>query len=252
MSTISKMETPTGQEETAILLEEQARRIATLQESLNQAGRIHPNEAVILQEIKRVVEERDDMKRRLENLELLIERLKAREIKLKQFESSERCANKLWRGAHQGKDFWPGKTGLLMWLMEQIDNANAKQPEEPKKPEGYETLSDAIKKALKNEIEGLISNFKKNLETRRPISTEYIKYNNIATKACEDELEKLTAHIDGKTTKIDKALQNIDVTKRVLVENSCPSEFGLKDCEYNPETGCTLCCEDCWNEEVGE
>jgi len=80
MSTISKMETPTGQEETAILLEEQARRIATLQESLKQAGCINPNEAVILQEIKRVVEERDDLKRRLENAELLIERLK-REVK---------------------------------------------------------------------------------------------------------------------------------------------------------------------------
>ena len=76
MSTISKMETPTGQEETAILLEEQARRIATLQESLKQAGRIHTNEAVILQEIKRVVEERDDLRRKLENAEMLIERLK--------------------------------------------------------------------------------------------------------------------------------------------------------------------------------
>ena len=184
MSTISILETSTGQEETAILLEEYERRIATLQESLKQAGRIHPNEAVILQEIKRVVDERDDLRRRLENLELLIERLKAREIKLKQYESSERCAKKLWREAHQGKDFWPGKTGLLMWLMEQIDNANAKQPE--------------------------------------------------------------------VITKLGKALQNIDVTKRVLVENSCPSEFGLEDCEFNPESGCTLCCEDCWNLEVEE
>jgi len=50
MSTISKTETPTGQEETAILLEEYERRIATLQESLKQA--------------------------RLENAELLLERLK--------------------------------------------------------------------------------------------------------------------------------------------------------------------------------
>ena len=114
MSTISKTETPTGQEETAILLEEYARRIATLQESLKQAGGIHPNEAVVL-------EERDDLRRRLENAELLIERLKAREIKLKQFESSERCANKLWREAHDGRDFWPGKTGLLMWLMERVE-----------------------------------------------------------------------------------------------------------------------------------
>lgn len=186
MSTISKTETPTGQEEAAILLEEYERRIATLQESLKQALHVHPNEAVILQEIKRVVEERDDLERRLQNAELLIERLKAREIKLKQFESSERCANKLWREAHEGKDFWPGKTGLLMWLMDevdrfhgQIDNTTDKQPE------------------------GM--------------------------------------------TKLDKALQNIAIAKRVLVENSCPSEFGLKDCECDDS-----CCEDCWNEEVTE
>jgi len=51
-------------------------------------------------------------------------------------------------------------------------------------------------------------------------------------------------------TKLEKAMENIDVTKRVLVENSCPSEFGLEDCEYNPETGCSLYCEDCWNQEV--
>ena len=46
-------------------------------------------------------------------------------------------------------------------------------------------------------------------------------------------------------TKLDKALQNVAVAKRILVENSCPSEFGLKDCECDD-----LCCEDCWNEEV--
>ena len=56
----------------------------------------------------------------------------------------------------------------------------------------------------------------------------------------------------GGMTKLDKALQNIAVVKRILVENSCPSEFGLKDCEYNPGTGCSSCCEDCWNEEVTE
>ena len=53
-------------------------------------------------------------------------------------------------------------------------------------------------------------------------------------------------------TKLDKALQNIAVVKRILIENACPSEFGLKDCENNPETGCSLSCEDCWNEEVTE
>jgi len=54
---VSKTEIPTGQEETAILLEEYERRIATLQESLRQAGRIYPNEAVIRQEIKRAFED---------------------------------------------------------------------------------------------------------------------------------------------------------------------------------------------------
>jgi hypothetical protein len=53
-------------------------------------------------------------------------------------------------------------------------------------------------------------------------------------------------------TKLEKAMKNTDVVKRVLIENSCPSEFGLEDCEYNPETWCSLCCSDCWNEEVGE
>jgi len=53
-------------------------------------------------------------------------------------------------------------------------------------------------------------------------------------------------------TKLDKALQNIAVVKRILIENACPSEFGLKDCENNPETGCSLSCEDCWNQEVTE
>lgn len=53
-------------------------------------------------------------------------------------------------------------------------------------------------------------------------------------------------------TKLEKALENREEVKRILIENSCPSEFGLKDCEFNHESGCTLCCEDCWNEEVTE
>ena len=111
MSTISKMETPTGQEETAILLEEQARRIATLQESLKQAGRIHPNEAVILQEIKRVVEERNDLRRRLENAELLIEKLKGDvghwEEDFTMFDRAHEKAIDLWRKEHPDAGYTP-------------------------------------------------------------------------------------------------------------------------------------------------
>ena len=195
MSTISILETSTGQEETAILLEEYERRIATLQESLRQAGRIHPNEAVIMQEIKRVVDERDDLRRRLENAELLIENLKDENAGWKRdfdmFDKAQNKASILWREAHPLRDIWPSTGALTEWLMDEIyrlrgliDNTTAKQPE--------------------------------------------------------------------VITKLGKALQNIDVTKRVLAENSCPSEFGLEDCEFNPETGCTLCCEDCWNQEVTE
>ena len=192
---VSKTETLTGQEETAILLEEYERRIATLQESLRQAGRIYPNEAVIRQEIKRVVEERDDLRRRLENADILIEHLKDENAGWKRdFEMFDKAQNKasiMWREAHPLRDIWPSTGALTEWLMDEIyrlrgliDNTTAKQPE--------------------------------------------------------------------GTTKLGKALQNIDVVKRVLVENSCPSEFGLEDCEFNPKSGCTLCCEDCWNEEVEE
>ena len=195
MSTISILETSTGQEETAILLEEYEKRIATLQESLKQAGRIHPNEAVILQEIKKVVEERDDLKRRLENADILIEHLKDENAGWKRdFEMFDKAQNKasiLWREAHPLRDIWPSTGALTEWLMDEIyrlrgliDNTTAKQPE--------------------------------------------------------------------GTTKLDKALQNTTVVKRVIVENSCPSEFGLEDCEFNPESGCTLCCEECWNLEVTE
>jgi len=192
MSTISKTETPTGQEETAILLEEQARRIATLQESLKQAGRIHPNEAVILQEIKRVVEERDDFKRRLENAELLNE-----------------------------------------WIVGRVERAEAAK----------ESLTSALRDIKKNVDDWNLQDY---VTIRRLV--------NAALRTAEESsvVDRTPAKQPEVITKLGKALQNIDVVKRVLVENSCPSEFGLEDCEYNPESGCTLCCEDCWNKEVEE
>ena len=80
---------------------------------------------------------------------------------------------------------------------------------------------------------------------------------NAALRTAEESsvvglIDRTPAKQPEGTTKLDKALQNVDVVKRVLVENSCPSEFALLDCEFNPESGCTLCCEQCWNEEVGE
>lgn len=137
---VSKTETPTGQEETAILLEEYERRIATLQESLRQAWRIYPNEAVILQEVQRVVEERDDLRRRLENAELLIENLKDENAGWKRdFEMFDKAQNKasiLWREAHPLRDIWPSTGALTEWLIDEIyrlrgliDNTTDKQPD---------------------------------------------------------------------------------------------------------------------------
>jgi len=192
------METPTdGQAETAILLEEQARRIATLQESLKQAGRIHPNEAVILQEIKRVVEERDDFKRRLENAELLNE-----------------------------------------WIVGRVERAEAVK----------ESLTSALKEICVHTAHWkTVENGK-----GRAFAWVWQTASTALRTAEESSVVDTTAKQPEGTTKLGKALQNIDVTKRVLVENSCPSEFELEDCEFNPESGCTLCCEDCWNEEVTE
>ena len=237
MSTISILETSTGQEETAILLEEYERRIATLQESLKQAGRIHPNEAVILQEIKRVVDERDDLKRRLENAEMLIERLK-REVKELNFSVSlhDRAAKKaraIWEEAHPGAEFIPGWMELIVWLTDRVERAEAAK----------ESLTSALRDIKKNVDDWNLQDY---VTIRRLV--------NAALRTAEESsvVDRTPAKQPEGTTKLDKTLQNIDVTKRVLVENSCPSEFGLEDCEFNPESGCTLCCEDCWNEEVTE
>ena len=144
MSTISKMETPTGQEETALLLEEQARRIATLQESLKQAGRIHTNEAVILQEIKRVVEERDDLRRKLENAEMLIEKLKEEvghwEENFAMFDRAHEKAIDLWRKEHPDADYTPDMSDLNEWMVRRVKRAEAVK----------ESLTSALRDIKKN------------------------------------------------------------------------------------------------------
>ena len=225
---VSKMETPTGQEETAILLEEYEKRIATLQESLKQAGRIHPNEAVIMQEIKRVVDERDDLKRRLGNAEMLIERLKEDNEQFKfdldLYNNADAKALALWRENHPdaSKCFVPSLGKMLVWLMDEVGESTP--------------FIGWLRSVWREE---------NNLKRVTP-SFETLRHWVISL------IDNATAKQPEVITKPSKALQNIDVVKRVLVENSCPSEFGLEDCEFNPESGCTLCCEDCWNDEVTE
>ena len=69
-------------------------------------------------------------------------------------------------------------------------------------------------------------------------------------KSIIGEESSVVGLIDGTPAKQSEVITKLDKTLQILVENSCPSEFGLEDCEYNPKSGCTLCCEDCWNQEV--
>lgn len=230
MSTISKMETPTGQEETAILLEEQARRIATLQESLRQAcHNPHSNDRVIMQEVDRLVKERDDLKRKLGNAELLIEKLKE-EVKELNFSAALRTAEETNHGTHDR----PVETLLLI---KELGRMSKKL--------------DALKGSLRN-----IADNAAHWDTGcGPDASAFGWIHDTAEAALRTAeessvVDRTPAKQPEVITKLGKAVQNIDVTKRVLVENSCPSEFGLEDCEFNPQSGCTLCCEDCWNGEV--
>jgi tetratricopeptide (TPR) repeat protein len=124
------METPTGQEETAILLEEQARRIATLQESLKQAcHNPHSNDRVILQEVDRLVKERDDLKRKLGNAEMLIEKLKEEvghwEEDFAMFDRAHEKAIDLWRKEHPDAGHTPDMSDLNEWIVGRLERAEA-------------------------------------------------------------------------------------------------------------------------------
>ena len=44
-------------------------------------------------------------------------------------------------------------------------------------------------------------------------------------------------------TKLEKALENTEAVKRILIREYCPAFFGL-------ENNCEGDCEKCWNEEV--
>jgi len=178
----------------------------------------------------------EEKTRKLENAELLIERLK-REVRELNFsvalhDRSVEKARAIWEEAHPDAEFMPGRPELMVWLTERVEKAEAVK----------ESLTSALRDIKKNVDDWNLQDY---VTIRRLVNTAL-------RTAEESSVVDTTAKQPEGTTKLGKALQNIDVTKRVLVENSCPSEFGLEDCEFNPESGCTLCCEDCWNEEVTE
>ena len=218
-----------------------------------------PEEAYLLEEQGREIA---TLVKRLANAEMLIERLK-REVKELDFSVAlhDRAAKKaraIWEEAHPDKaPEWLCREDLMVWLIERVERAEADRPAETllliKELGRMSNKLDALKGSLRN-----IADNAAHWDTGcGPDASAFGWIHDIASTAlrtAEDSsvVDRTPAKQPEGTTKLDKALQNVDVVKRVLIENSCPSVFGLEDCEDNPESGCTLCCEDCWNQEVEE
>ena len=91
--------------------------------------------------------------------------------------------------------------------------------------------------AVKESLTSALRDIKKNVDDWN--LQDYVTIRRLVNAALRTaEESSVVGLIDGTPakqpeviTKLGKAVQNIDVTKRVLVENSCPSEFGLEDCE---------------------
>ena len=175
----------------------------------------------------------EEQARKLENAEMLIERLK-REVMALSFsvELHDRAAEKaraLWAEAHpDDAEEWLRREDLMVWLTKRVERA------------------EAVKESLTSALRGI-----KGISDKWNLS-DYKRISDLAETALrttEDSsvVDSTPAKQLEGTTKLDKALQNIAIARRILVENSCPSEFGLKDCECDDS-----CCEDCWNQEVTE
>ena len=178
----------------------------------------------------------EEQARKLGNAEMLIERLK-REVKELDFSVAlhDRAAKKaraIWEEAHPDKaPEWPCREDLMVWLMDRVERAEAVK----------ESLTSALRDIKKNVDDWNLQDY---VTIRRLVKA--------ALRTAEESsvvglIDITPAKQPEGMTKLDKALQNIAIAKRILTENSCPSEFGLKDCECDDS-----CCEDCWNDEVEE
>ena len=158
-------------------------------------------EKLILQEIDRLVKERDDLRAKLNRAEMLIDRLTEEN--------------------HQ-----------MVWLTERVERAEAVK----------ESLTSALKEICFHTA------YWKTVENGKGRAFAWVwQTASTALRTAEESsvVDSTPAKQPEGMTKLNKALQNIAVVRRILVENSCPSEFGLKDCECDDS-----CCEDCWNQEV--
>ena len=216
MSTISKTETPTGQEETAILLEEQARRIATLQESLKQAcHNPHSNDRVVMQEVDRLVKERDDFKRRLENAEMLIEKLKGLTDRVERAEAVKESLTSALRDIKKNVDDWNLQDYVTIRRL----------------------VNAAIQTAEESSVVGLID------------STHAKQSPNAAN--ADGDGDSVIDEEGGGMTRLEWVLKNredsLEIRNRIVTK-FCPSDYGLMNIYCTDSS----CCGDCWNQEVEE
>ena len=172
----------------------------------------------------------EEKARKLENAEMLIEKLKEEvrhwEEDFAMFDRAHEKAIDLWRKEHPDAGYTPDMSDLNEWMVGRVEKAEA--------------VKELLRSALRgiNEIAEVWNMYE--FKQIRDIA-------KFALRTAED-----SSVVDGPhakqpegMTKLDKALKNIAVVRRILTENSCPSEFGLKDCECDDS-----CCEDCWNQEV--
>ena len=194
-----------------------------------------PEEGYLLEEQGREIA---TLVKRLANAELLIEKLKTEvghwEEDFAMFDRAHEKAIDLWRKEHPDAGYTPDISDLNEWMVGRLEKAEA--------------VKELLRSALRgiNEIAEVWNMYE--FKQIRDIA-------KFALRTAEDSsvvglIDSTPAKQPEGMTKLDKALQNIAIAKRILAENSCPSEFGLKDCECDDS-----CCEDCWNcwnEEVGE
>ena len=172
----------------------------------------------------------EEKTRKLENAEMLIEKLKEEvghwEEDFAMFDRAHEKAIDLWRKEHPDAGYTPDMSDLNEWLVGRLEKAEAVK----------ESLTSALRDIKKNVDDWNLQDY---VTIRRLV--------NAALRTAEESSVVESGNQPEVITKLGKALQNTTVVKRVLVENSCPSQFGLEDCECDDS-----CCEDCWNQEVGE
>ena len=153
----------------------------------------------------------EEKTRKLENAEMLIERIK-REVKELDFsvalhDRSVEKARAIWKEAHPDAEFMPGRTELMVWLTERVERA------------------EAVKESLKSALVK-ISGFSAYWKCLRGNEEAWENVWNIATDALI-------------------SLRTAEDSSVVDGERYCHSEYGSANCKWEPGIGCTPKCPEC-------